>query len=214
MGVEHAVAALLHAGAPPPLAFGLIMVLSVFVGELGLPVPVPNELLLLWAGARLAGGGMRFWTAVGGVVVADQAGSLLCYALCRLGGRPLLERYGRWILLPPARLHTAEARLARVGPLAFFVGRVVPLLRVPSSGAAGCLRLPWRVVLPAGLLASLVWGAGCLLLGRVLGQAWETPLRGWGLACSLRALTCLPRVVGGVVPCRTAGERHADHARE
>ena len=216
MGVERATAAFLDAGAgaPPPLAFGLVIILSVFVGELGIPVPVPNELLIMWIGSRVAGGGMSFWTALGGAVVADQAGSLLCSALCRTGGRPLLDRYGKWILLPPARLSTVETKRARVGSLAFFMGRVVPFLRIPSSGAASCLRLPWRIVLPAGLLASLVWVAGFLLLGLVLGKVWDTTLKGGGILFGLWAVTVVTLVVGGAAQLSTAEEHHEDHARQ
>jgi membrane protein DedA with SNARE-associated domain len=157
----------------------LVVGLSILGAELGVPMPLPNELVLAWAGYLVGRGDINIWGVLLAAMAADQAGSLLFYIVIRTGGRALVDRYGKWILLTPARLGLAEAWLARVGPLAYFVGRIVPFLRIYSSGAAGLLRLPYGTVLPVGLLASLVWTAGFLALGMAVREQTEMWLNGW-----------------------------------
>ncbi|MGD0265025.1 MAG: DedA family protein [Candidatus Methylomirabilota bacterium] len=157
----------------------LVVGLSILGAELGVPMPLPNELVLAWAGYLVGRGDINIWGVLSAAMAADQAGSLFFYIVIRTGGRALVDRYGKWILLTRARLGLAEVWLARVGPLAYFVGRIVPFLRIYSSGAAGLLRLPYGTVLPVGLLASLVWTAGFLALGMAVGEQTEAWLSGW-----------------------------------
>ena len=163
----------------------LVVGLSILGAELGVPMPLPNELVLAWAGYLVGRGDINIWGVLSAAMAADQAGSLLFYIVIRTGGRALVDRYGKWILLTRARLGLAEAWVARVGPLAYFVGRIVPFLRIYSSGAAGLLRLPYGTVLPVGLLASLVWTAGFLALGMAVGEQTEAWLSGWHPRASL-----------------------------
>jgi len=157
----------------------LVVGLSIFGAELGIPMPLPNELVLAWAGYLARRGELNFWGVLLAAVAADQAGSLLFYGLIRTGGRALVQRYGRWIRLTRVRLAQFEGWAARVGPMAYFVGRITPFLRIYSSGAAGLLRLPFGTVLPVGLLASLVWTAGFLVLGMTIGKQTEMWVSRW-----------------------------------
>src|SRR6516225_11315086 len=94
----------------------VVVVLSVFAAELGIPMPLPNELVLAWAGYLVRRGDLDAWGVLTGAVAADQAGSLLSYGLCRAGGRRLLHRYGHGSSCPrpawrrPRRSSPASAR--------------------------------------------------------------------------------------------------------
>jgi len=101
------------------------------------------------------------------------AGSLLGWGLGRAGGRPLIERHGRWLHLSPARFARAERWFARYGTLAVFLGRLTPLVRSFISVPAGVLgsRLGSFTVLT--LLASLVWCFGFAAAGWGLAGAWH-----------------------------------------
>jgi membrane protein DedA with SNARE-associated domain len=90
-----------------------------------------------------------------------------------------VDRYGKWILLTRDRLDLAQVWLARMGPPAYFVGRVVPFLRIYSSGAAGLLRLSYGTLLSVGLLASLVWTMGFVMLGMAAGERTAAWASGW-----------------------------------
>jgi membrane protein DedA with SNARE-associated domain len=162
--------------------YGVLVVgLSILAAELGIPMPLPNELVLAWAGYLARQGEISVWRVLLVAIAADQAGSLLFYTLLRTGGRALAERYGGWVFLTPARLGRAEAWMGRVGAVGYFVGRSLPVLRIYTSGAAGLLRLAYRVVLPAGLLASLVWTATFLGLGMAIGEPTKEWVSGWHL---------------------------------
>jgi len=162
--------------------YGVLVVgLSILAAEVGIPMPLPNELVLAWAGYLARQGDIALWRVLLVAVAADQVGSLLFYTLLRTGGRALAERYGRWVFLTRARLGRAEAWMAQAGPVAYFVGRSLPFLRIYTSGAAGLLRLAFGVVLPVGLLASLVWTATFLGLGMAVGEQTKVWVSGWHL---------------------------------
>lgn len=93
----------------------IAIVLAVFLEELGIPMPIPTDLLIILAGATHA---HTLPQCVGWVVVlslASLVGASGLYAVVRRGGRPLVERYGRYIHLGPKQLARSEAWLARYG---------------------------------------------------------------------------------------------------
>ena len=162
--------------------YGVLVVgFSILAAELGIPLPLPNELVLAWAGYLARQGEVDVWRVLLVAVAADQAGSLMFYTLLRTGGRALAERYGSWVFLTRARLDRAEAWMGQAGPVAYFVGRSLPFLRIYASGAAGLLRLAYGIVLPVGLLASLVWTASFLGLGMAVGEQTKVWVSRWHL---------------------------------
>ena len=144
-------------------------------------IPLPSELVLPlagWAVARqlpepLTGGPWEFWLAVVAGVVGNTTGSLIAYAVGAAGGRPLLERYGRYILISHHDIELAERWFARYGDATVFFTRLLPVVRTFISLPAGIARMPlWRFVLfsVAGAIPwvmLLVWG------GLVLGDRWQ-----------------------------------------
>jgi len=195
--------------------YGVLVVgLSILAAEVGIPMPLPNELVLAWAGYLVRQGEMDVWRVMLVAVAADQAGSLLFYTLLRTGGRVLVERYGSWVFLTRARLNRAEAWMTRTGAVAYLVGRSLPILRIYTSGAAGLLRLAYRTVLPVGLLASLVWTASFLGLGMAVGEQTKVWVSGWHLHSGIvmgivLAGIGLSLALAHLLPHR--GRRHAPH---
>src|SRR3989442_3884484 len=113
-------------------------------------IPLPSELVLPlagWAVARqlhepLTGQAWEFWFAVVAGVIGNTAGSLIAYGLCAAGGRPLLERYGRYILVSPHDIDLAERWFARYGDATVFFTRLLPVVRTFISLPAGIARMP------------------------------------------------------------------------
>lgn len=152
-------------------------------------IPLPSEIILPFAGWMVArgapepatGAAWSYWGAVGAGVIGNTAGSLISYGIGRAGGRPLLERYGRYVLISRHDLDVADHWFARWGEATVFFSRMLPVVRTFISVPAGIARMPvWRFVLfsVAGALPwvmLLVWG------GTVLGANWsqlKTALRG------------------------------------
>lgn len=151
-------------------------------------LPVGGELPMLLAGA-LAAGAIGHGTSAFGTHVPEGwetfvalalagtlgylVGALAGWALGRRGGRPLVERHGRWLHLGPGRMEKAERWFARRGRLAVFWGRLTPLVRSFISVPAGVLRSPLLPYAVLTLLGSAIWCFGLAGAGWALGDRWE-----------------------------------------
>ena len=104
-----------------------------------------------------------------------SGGGLLCRLPDRAwGGRPLLDRWGRYVHIHPDDLDRADAWFARYGDWAVFFGRLVPLVRALINYPAGIARMPIGRFLLFSALGSLPWNAALLLGGYLLGENYRT----------------------------------------
>ena len=144
-------------------------------------IPIPSEVIMLFGGA-LAGGltlaGVHVQLNTIGVGLAGTAGNLvgalLAYAVGRVGGRPLIERWGRYVLLRPHELDRAERFFDRRGKAAIFFGRMVPVVRTFISLPAGIAEVP---VVPFAVLiglGTLPWTFGLAIAGDSLASNWKS----------------------------------------
>jgi membrane protein DedA with SNARE-associated domain len=152
--------------------------------------PAASELVMLYAGAVAAG---VFATANGisvlGWNVAFGAGAYVVLALAgtlgylvgaiagwgigRYGGRPLLDRHGRWLHLGPERMDRVEAWFARWGNVGVLVGRVTPIVRSFVSIPAGVFEMPLGPYTVLTLIGSAIWAFGFAGVGYALGKSYE-----------------------------------------
>ncbi len=101
--------------------------------------------------------------------VGAVIGSLAGYLIGAWGGRPLLDRYGRYVHIQAAQLDRADAWFARYGDRAVFFGRLVPLVRALINYPAGVARMPIGRFVLFSALGSLPWNAVLLFGGYLLG---------------------------------------------
>jgi membrane protein DedA with SNARE-associated domain len=131
-------------------------------------VPLPGETVLIAAGALVHRGVFNFGDAlffgILGALVGDQIG----YWAGRFGGRPFVLRWGRYLLVTPARLGRAEAFFDRHGGRAVFLARFVAGLRVFGALVAGTSRMPWGRFALYNVLGGTVWAAVAVSLGYLL----------------------------------------------
>ena len=152
----------------------LTIFLWLFIEETGFPLPLPGDLAMLLAGYRVAQGMMNPLWALILLEVATLLGGSILYWLGARGGRPLLQRYGRYVRLDRAKLERTEAWLQRRPGVAIAVGRVTPGLRNLTVLAAGVFAVPYRTFLPAFALGSFVYILFFFGLGMWVGpQALE-----------------------------------------
>jgi membrane protein DedA with SNARE-associated domain len=151
-------------------------------------LPAGGELTMLVAGA-LAGGafahhpvllGHTVPTGVEGYIVLSLAGtlgylvgSLFGWAVGYWGGRPLLERHGRWFHLGPDRLDAAERWFGRHGRAAVFLGRLTPLVRSFISIPSGVMEYPLPSYTLLTLAGSAIWCFGFAAAGWALGNNYD-----------------------------------------
>ena len=114
------------------------------------------------------------WLAVLVLATAGAViGSLAGYLIGVWGGRPLLDRYGRYVHINPEDLDRADAWFARYGDWAVFFGRLVPLVRALINYPAGIARMPVGRFLLFSALGSLPWNAALVLAGFLLGENYR-----------------------------------------
>src|SRR4029077_13115778 len=122
-----------------------------------IPVPVPGDLVMMYAGHRITRGDMIWWQALLIGVAATIIGSCILYNMGRRGGRPLLRRYGRYLHLTESRQFWIEGWLRRFGGFAVFAGRLIPGMRCGSSFVAGTFGVPYPWFLLGTTASGFVW---------------------------------------------------------
>ncbi len=136
-------------------------------------IPLPSELIMPFAGYLVHEGGMKLlWVATAGAIGCN-VGSLIAYEIGCHGGRPLVERYGRWILMGRRELDWADRFFARWGYLAVFIARMLPVVRTFVALPAGIARMPRLRFHVYTFLGSWPWCFGLAWLGMKLGENWR-----------------------------------------
>jgi membrane protein DedA with SNARE-associated domain len=105
-------------------------------------VPLPSELIMPFAGYLVYQGSMKLLLVATAGALGCNLGSLVAYEVGFHGGRPLVIRYGRWLLLGQRELDSADRFFARWGYLAVFLGRLLPVIRTFIALPAGIARMP------------------------------------------------------------------------
>jgi membrane protein DedA with SNARE-associated domain len=153
-------------------------------------LPAASELVMLYAGVVASGAlagqnvvlfGHRidshFWGYVAmslAGVAGQTVGSIIGWAIGLYGGRPLVERHGRWLHLGPENLDRAERWFDRWGDWAVFLGRMTPVIRSFVSIPAGVARMPLGRFTLYSVLGTIPWCFGIAGAGWALGSSWET----------------------------------------
>jgi len=143
-------------------------------------IPLPSELILPFAGWSVSRGLIEpltsspwsYWGAVLAGVLGNTLGSLASYAIGAYGGRPLVERYGKYVLISAHDLELAERWFARFGEVTVFFSRMLPIVRTFISVPAGIARMPlWRFTL-FSILGAVPWVMLLVWGGMQLGDHW------------------------------------------
>ncbi|MGE0403138.1 MAG: DedA family protein [Kofleriaceae bacterium] len=135
-------------------------------------VPIPSLLVMPFAGFLAAQG--HFSLPV--ILIINTAGALtgsgLSYWLGAAGGKPLLLKYGKYVLVRPKDIEKTEAYFAKHGTWTILVGRFLPVIRHIISIPAGVARMPLVPFFSLTGLGASLWGGGLMVLGYVLGARW------------------------------------------
>ena len=144
-------------------------------------IPLPSEIIMPFAGYLVHTGHFQLlWAATAGALGCNL-GSIIAYEIGCYGGRPLVEKYGRYIWLSRHDLAMAERFFARFGSAAVFIGRLLPVIRTFIALPAGLARMPRVRFHVYTFLGSWPWCFGLAWVGMKLGEQWETDprLRQW-----------------------------------
>ncbi len=156
--------------------FQWLLVFVLMIGE-SMAVHLPSEVILPvggWLVVRdhhLGTAGIFALSAI--AAAGNTVGSGLLYAAGRAGGRPLVRRYGRFLLIDEADIDAAERRMRRHAVWALLLARVLPVVRTYVGFVAGLLRMPPGQFLAATFAGSFAWCLAFVAAGAALGAHWH-----------------------------------------
>lgn len=140
-------------------------------------IPLPSEIIMPFSGYLAGQGRFSLWGVAVAGAVGCNLGSMVAYAVGAYGGRPVLERYGRYLLLTRGDLAWADGWFARYGEATVFFSRLLPVIRTFIALPAGIARMDFLRFNVYTFLGSLPWCLGLAWLGLKLGEHWEETIR-------------------------------------
>lgn len=142
-------------------------------------VPVPSEVTMLFGGALASpsfaapGRELDLWTVALVGTAGNLVGSWLAYLAGAVGGRPLINRWGRYLLLTPHEIDRAHEWFERHGEAAVFFSRLLPVVRTFISLPAGVARMNFAKFTLYTILGCLPWSLALAFAGFKLGENWH-----------------------------------------
>ena len=145
-------------------------------------IPLPSELILPFAGflisdpakiEPLTNGPWSFWIVVVVATLGNTLGSLIAYGIGAWGGRPFLERYGKYLLIRHHEIELAEHFFLKWGAPTAFFSRLIPIVRTFISFPAGVARMPIRTFVIYSTAGAFLWSMVLVWAGVQLGENWE-----------------------------------------
>lgn len=136
-------------------------------------IPLPSEIILPFAGYLVFLGKFSFWKITVVSALANVIGGLAAYFAGKYGGRPIILKYGKYLLINESKLNKAESFFAKHGEITVFFGRMLPIVRTFISLPAGIAKMNAGKMSVYTFLGSLPWCALLIWSGKELGENWQ-----------------------------------------
>lgn len=174
--VEHILAALAGFIIAVISATGYLGILLLMAIESAC-IPLPSEVIMPFSGYLVSTGRFDLYLAATAGALGCNVGSILAYEVGKRGGRPVIERWGRYLLIGPDELDAADRFFARWGGSAVLIGRLLPVIRSFIAFPAGVARMPLVRFHVYTFIGSWPWCFGLAWVGMVLGDKWNSDPR-------------------------------------
>ena len=144
-------------------------------------VPLPSEIIMPFSGYLVSTGQMNLWLVSLAGAVGCVLGSLVAYWVGMKGGRPLIEKYGRYVLVSRHDLDLADRWFEKRGEIIVFVSRMLPAIRTFIAFPAGVARMNLKRFVIYTFAGSFPWCLGLAYVGQKLGEKWnkDDTLKTW-----------------------------------
>ena len=136
-------------------------------------IPLPSEIIMPFSGYLVSRGEMNLWWVAVAGAVGCVLGSLVAYWVGMYGGRPFIEKYGKYILLSRHDLDIADRWFAKYGEVIVFVSRLLPAIRTFIAFPAGVARMNLTRFVIYTFAGSLPWCLALAYVGQKLGEQWD-----------------------------------------
>ncbi len=135
---------------------------------------IPSEIVLAYGGYLVSQGDINFFGAIVFGTVGGVIAQIFVYWIGRYGGRPVLEKYGKYIFIKKKHIDHSEEWFKKYGTGVIFTARFIPVVRHAISVPAGISRMPLGKFTLLTTLAVIPWSTLFVYLGYTLGDKWET----------------------------------------
>jgi len=137
-------------------------------------LPIPSEIIMPFSGYLVVLGRFSLWFVIIWGTIGNLLGSIIAYSIGFYGGRPFIERYGKYVLIRREELDKSQRFFEKHGSLSIFFSRLLPVIRTFISFPAGISKMPfWKFCLYT-LIGSLFWSALLSYIGVFLGENWKS----------------------------------------
>jgi membrane protein DedA with SNARE-associated domain len=136
-------------------------------------IPLPSEIIMPFSGYLVSTGELNLWGVAIAGAVGCVLGSLVAYWVGMYGGRPFIEKYGRYILLSRHDLDIADRWFGKYGEIIVFVSRLLPAIRTFIAFPAGVARMNLPRFVIYTFAGSLPWCLALAYVGQKLGEQWD-----------------------------------------
>ena len=159
-------------------------------------IPLPSELIMTYAGFEAFRHNIGFTQAVIAGVIGNLVGSLIAYYVGKLGGRPFLRRYGKYIWFSEKHFASAERFFAKWGSFAVLISRILPAIRTFISLPAGIANMNLAKFIIFSIIGSIPWVYLLAYVGYALGQNWDSVSSHTGVLTYIFAAILIIGVIG------------------
>lgn len=144
-------------------------------------IPLPSEIIMPFSGYLVSTGQLNIWLVGLAGAVGCVLGSLVAYWVGSKGGRPFIEKYGKYVLVSPHDLDLADRWFAKYGEIIIFVSRLLPAIRTFIAFPAGVARMNLKRFVIYTFAGSLLWCLALAYIGQKLGEKWneDDTLKTW-----------------------------------
>ncbi len=136
-------------------------------------IPLPSEVIMPFSGFLVYDGRFNLWLVALAGAIGCVVGSIVAYWVGAYGGRPLIEKYGKYILISHHDLDLADRWFKKHGDSAIFFSRLLPVVRTYISFPAGIARMRFWHFIAYTFVGSYIWSLGLGYIGLKLGENWE-----------------------------------------
>ena len=137
-------------------------------------IPLPSEIIMPFAGYLVSLGKASLLGVATAGAIGCNIGSTVAYYVAAWGGRPVLERYGKYVLITHKELERTDRFFSRYGSATVFFGRLLPVVRTFIAFPAGLARMPMLKFQIYTFLGSWPWCFALAYVGYLLGARWDS----------------------------------------
>ena len=159
----------------------LALFLFVFLQQIGIPNPITNEFVLIFCGYLSYSGTLNIYEAILVAIVADFIGTLILFFVFFFFSKWLIEHSPKWLPITGEGIEKFKGRVMKHGQRSIFIGRMTPFIRGYTAVAAGMLNVNRKAFMGTALISAVIWNAGLVLIGQLVGPYWSIMIAKSGL---------------------------------